>query len=87
MNINLHEYATPEGDTSMSLGEVLAAHHAIMGRSGRWALTGEVALISDPDPELASAGSMQVWSKMDDQQWVYVTPDGVAVEAACPIGD
>lgn len=85
MNINLNVYE--DEDTGSSLQDDLKEHHEILARDGRTVLTGEVALVSVPDPDEAGLGAVQVWSKTADGMWVHVTPDGVQVEAACPLGD
>lgn len=84
MNINLHQYE----DTVETLAETIHEHQEILSGTGeRWRFTGETCLVSPPEPDLARTGAMQVWSKTDEGMWVHVTPDGVAVEAACPLGD
>lgn len=60
-------------------------HHEILGRSGKWTPTGEVALVSDPDPNYP--GALQVWSKTAEGVWIWVNPEGEIIESACPIGD
>lgn len=92
MNINTntyHEVLTddPEDEPTVanSLKSDLDEHHMIIGRVIPESLTGEVALI--PDPESAGTGAMQVWSKTEESTWVHVTPAGEVVYAACPFGD
>ncbi len=68
-----------------SLAEIIREHQEIVQREGRYILTGKVALISDPDPNYP--GALQVWSKTAEGPWIWVNPDGVVVESACPIGD
>jgi len=93
MNINVTEFMAPNEDGyahlagTESLAEELQEHMEIMGRSGTWTPTGRVALISHPDPELMAIGVLQVWIQSADGRWVYIDPDGDAVEAACPFGD
>lgn len=92
MNINTNAYGAPtetlpDGVKLDVLSDELEEHHHILGRSGRWTLTGEVALISDPDPDMIGTGAMQVWSKTADGPWVWINPEGEPVEAGCPFGD
>jgi hypothetical protein len=88
MNINVTSFTADtmfEAGDGETLAEQLQEHMEIMGRSGKWTPTGEVALVSHPEPELAVIGVLQVWIKSADGMWVYIDPDGNAVEAACPI--
>lgn len=79
MNINL--------DDHHALAASIREHQEILGRSGKYVLLGmqDIVLVAEPDPNYP--GSMQVWSKTDEGVWVYITPDGVAVESGCPLGD
>lgn len=90
MNINLWDYIESPPATGVvgdSIAEDIREHHEILGRSGRWTLTGEVALVPPSEPGLVAAGVLQVWSKTAEGMWLHITSDGMAVEAACPIGD
>lgn len=84
MNINTSEYHKYLIHT---LADDLAEHHDIIQRAGDIVLTGEVALISPDDQELTDLGVLQVWSRCTDGQWVHVTPEGVVLTAADPLGD
>lgn len=89
MNISTQRYVSIETVTATSgpadLEDDLREHHLILGRSGKHTLTGDVALLSDPDP--AYPGALQVWSKTAEGMWIWVNPDGEIIESACPIGD
>jgi len=92
VNISTHGYETRPSDPvfftpESTLASDIEEHHEILGKNGPWVLTGEVALITDPDPSMAGTGALQVWSKTADGMWVFVNPEGEVVEAACPIGD
>jgi hypothetical protein len=77
------EYLGPDmtGDT---VAEAIAEHHGMLAKAGFMA-TGEVALLSDPDPDMAGTGVLQVWSKTDEGMWVWINPEGEPVERACPV--
>lgn len=65
-------------------------HQEVLMRSGDLALTGAVAMVSDPDPALRDLGVMQVWSEAEDEMgktWVHVTPDGVLIKCSTPVGE
>lgn len=83
MNINLNSYE--ESVEQTTLQDDIREHHEILGRSGELTLTGEVALVTDSDPEMQGTGAMQVWSLEVEGTWVYVNPDGELLRAACPI--
>lgn len=92
MNVNMNDYAsnfegTPPVYDGETLAETIKEHHEILSRSRKWTILGDVLLLSDPDPTLRAAGVLQVWSNTAEGVWVWVNHDGVAVEAACPIGD
>lgn len=72
-------------DESEFLSGEIREHQEIIQRSGRYTLTGRVALLSDPDPNYP--GALQVWSKTAEGPWIWVSPDGEVIESACPIGD
>lgn len=69
------------------MADLIQEHHEILGRSGRWVMTGETALVPPSDPDLAGLGILEVWSKTAEGVWIHVAPHGAAVEAACPFGD
>lgn len=90
MNINVTEFRTVNGPGYEhlagyeTLAEQIQEHVEIMGRSGRWTLTGRVALISPVDLELSNLGVLQVWSETAEGVWVWVSPTGQAVETVLP---
>lgn len=81
MNVNTNTLLTDDGDT---LYEAVSEHHMLLANAGVTP-TGTVALVPDPDPNYP--GAMQVWSKSAEGTWVWIDPDGVAVYAACPMGE
>lgn len=88
MNISTGTLAivSPDGETVVgSLSEEISEHREILQNTGRVTLTGEVALIADPDP--GYPGALQVWSKTVEGMWAWVNPDGEIIEAACPFGE
>lgn len=94
MNVNANRLfnGVPSGDFERSpadeselLSGEIREHHEILSRSGKFTPIGTVALISDPDPSYP--GALQVWSKTAEGMWVWVNPEGVVMESACPIGD
>lgn len=90
MNLSSQGYVTRQSDPyraqpESTVAEDIKAHHEILSRSGKFTPTGTVALISDPDPSYP--GALQVWSKTAEGMWVWVNPEGVVMESACPIGD
>lgn len=89
MNISTHGYVTRQSDPVVynpesTLDADLKEHHAMLRKAGYHA-TGEVALIHDPDPEMLGTGVLQVWSKTDEGIWVWINPEGEALERACPV--
>ena len=96
MNISAYGYVTRQSDPDRhtpetTLAQDLHDHHDIMMRSGE-TLTGEVALVSEDlyyrsDRRETYPGSMQVWSKTAEGDWVYVNPEGVVLRSPNPIGE
>lgn len=76
MNINLNSYRDVDEE---SLAETLIEHHEILSRSGM-DLTGQVAILTESNPDLIGTGSAQVWSETTAGTWIYITPDGEVVE-------
>lgn len=89
MNINTESYGThhgPHGDPPASLSEDIDRHHLVLMEGVGLDLTGEVALLSPADRSLAELGVLQVWSRCEDGTWAHVTPEGVLVTTADPLG-
>lgn len=82
MNVNLNDYREFHSKGESSLAEDLSEHQEIIRQVG--ALTGRVAIISDPDPTMAGTGAAQVWNETDDGPWVWINTEGEAVFAECP---
>lgn len=80
MNINLGtNYPLDDEGRPITFQEEILEHQDIMAMAG-FTLTGRTTLCSDPDP--AYPGAMQVWSETTRGTWVWVNPEGEAVEAA-----
>lgn len=91
MNINLNAFCAPRENLATVapglevdiLSDEIAEHQEIITKAVG-PLTGKVALISDPDPSLAQAGAMQVWSETEAGYWVRINEEGEEVMAECP---
>lgn len=84
MNISLNRGADPEdGLETETLESELEEHRKIMEQAG-YNLTGNTALINEGEE---FPGSYRVWLETTQDTWVYIDPEGNAIETECPISN